>query len=103
MLNTTNDAVRAILKTDASIKPSDRSRILAAIRSHGADLSAEKTAPPPVTILRRREVAERLGRSVRFVDQLDRDRILRKVTLPGRKRAVGFRSKDVDSLLAAQT
>ena len=97
MLPTTQDALRAVLKADPSLTPTDRNRILASVRNHGR----EETAQPEKQgnrILRRSEVAQRFGRSKRFVDKLAREGVLTKLTLPGRTRAVGFKSEDVDRL-----
>jgi len=99
MLNTTNEAVRSILKADPTITTAERTRILGSIRSHGRDPEPEKAQPVNNRIVRRAEVAERLGRSLRMVDILASQGVIRKVTLPGRTRAVGFRSEDVELLL----
>lgn len=55
---------------------------------------------PKTRIMRRHEVAEVLGRSQRTIDNLASEGVLRRVTLPGRKRACGFLAKDVEALLA---
>lgn len=100
MLNTTHDAVRAMLKADPSMTPADRSRIIAAIRSHGkADEDATPATPEP-RIIRRAAVAARLGVGLRCVDNWNRVGILKKVTMPGRIRAAGFRESDVVALIA---
>jgi hypothetical protein len=63
-------------------------------------------APPATTaasvprLLRPVEVAGRLGRSVRYVHRLAKEGFLRKVTMPGRKRAAGFRESDLAVLIA---
>ena len=102
MLPTTTDAVRSILKTDPSLTPADRTRILAGIRNHGrGDATTAPDTPALSRILKRQEVAERMGRSLRFVDKLAKDGILPKKTLPGRTRSVGFPSEAVERLLAA--
>ena len=99
MLPTTNQAIRSILKTDPTLSPEARSRIVQSIRgSEGAP-----PAPPKgETILRRGEVATRMNRTTRFVDQLASQGILNKVFLPGRTRAVGFREADVESLITGE-
>jgi hypothetical protein len=99
MLPTTTDAVRAVLKSDPTITPADRTRILAAIRNHGRDSDHENAEPRQNRILRRSDVAKRLNRSLRFVDKLSAEGVIQKVTLAGRQRAVGFRSEDVERLL----
>jgi hypothetical protein len=58
------------------------------------------TEAAPARIIRRMEVARRLGRSPRAVDRLAAEGALRKVLLPGRTRAAGFRESDVAALIA---
>lgn len=50
-------------------------------------------------ILRRREAGERLGVSLRTVDLLAAQGILKKMKFPGRRRACGFRACDVSRLI----
>jgi hypothetical protein len=95
MLDSTIDIIRTTLKTDATLTPSDRARILALVRN------GERPEKPPENVpivLRRGEVARRLGRSTRSVDQLCAAGILQKVAFVGRKRACGILES---SLLAA--
>jgi len=98
MLDTTQDAVRALLRADPSITPAERTRIIATIREHGK--IATTTEPAPDRLLRRPEVARRLSCCTRSVDHWARLGLLPKVTLPGRVRAVGFRESDVAKLIA---
>lgn len=100
MLPTTIDAVKSILRADPTVSPSDRARILNSVRTGGD--GAAQPAPPQESgprILRRVEVARLLGRSVRSVDHLSAQGILLRVTLPGRRRAAGFRLSDVQRLV----
>ncbi len=103
MLPTTVDAVKALLKADPSLTPADRALILGKIRNHGR-LSADgpRTERQGVRILTRTEVAKRFDRSLRFVDKLATEGVLRRVTLPGRVRACGYREADVEGLLSAE-
>lgn len=100
MLNTTAEAVRSILRADPSLTPADRSWILASIRNHGKEPEREKAAPAEPRILRRREVADRLAISLRAVDTWAKDGIIHKLKLPGRIRACGFRSQEIDALVS---
>lgn len=50
-------------------------------------------------LLRRREVASRLSVSLRTVDNWAREGLLTKRRLPGRRRAAGFSSVDVEKLI----
>ena len=99
MLDTTQDAVKAMLRADPSLTPSERNRILATIRNHGrASEPATPTAQEP-RIIRRADAARRLGCSLRAVDNWTRAGILRKITLPGRVRAAGFRESEIVSVI----
>ena len=51
-------------------------------------------------ILRRAEVASRLGCSLRTVDHWAGCKLLSKVRLPGRVRCAGFRESDICALIA---
>jgi len=103
MLPTTVDAVKALLKADPSLTPGDRSKIVGAIRNHGRPAEPKPTPERQgARILTRGEVAKRFGRTLRFVDNLAKDGTLRRVTLPGRQRACGFRAADVERLMAGE-
>ena len=105
MLHTTQQAIGAILKADPSITPEARNSILATIRNHGRDTSRTDAAPA-ARVLKRAEVAARLGVCRRTVDGLSRSGALRRVLLPGRKRGAGYIEADVVRLIeqaAAQT
>jgi hypothetical protein len=52
-------------------------------------------------VLRRADVADMLGRSVRAVDRLAASGVLRRVRLPGQKHAAGFLAHEVETLLTA--
>ena len=99
MLQTTIEAIRSIVRADPSVTPQERARILDSIRNHGK-AETSKTTPNAPRILRRDTVAERLGCTVRQVDNLAREGTLRRVVMPGRTRAAGFRESDVMALIA---
>ena len=99
MLQTTVEILRSGLKADPTISPIERTRLLKLLR-HGEDpQSAKPEAPIAPKVLQRKEVAARLGRSLRFVDKLARAGTLRKVLLPGRQRAIGFAEADITALI----
>ncbi len=100
MLHTTQQAIGAILKADPSITPEARNSILATIRNHGRDTSRTDAAPA-ARVLKRAEVAARLGVCRRTVDGLSRSGALRRVLLPGRKRGAGYIEADVVRLIEA--
>ena len=103
MLSTTLDAVKALLKADPTLTPADRARILASIRNHGkAPETLRPAAVAEKQIWLRAEVARRFSRSLRFVDHLAKDGILRRGTLPGRIRACGFLAEEVERLMSAR-
>jgi predicted DNA-binding transcriptional regulator AlpA len=98
MLQTTYEATKGLLKADTSIGQQERNRILKLIRDGGADASKSETQEPP-RLLRRKEAAARLSISLRTLDQWARDGLLTKVTLPGKTRACGFSSVEIDALV----
>ena len=103
MLTTTLDAVKALLKADPALTPADRARIVASVRNHGREVETPRTgAVPEKRILPRSEVARRFNRSLRFVDHLAKAGTLRRVTLPGRKRACGFLADEVERLMTGE-
>ena len=100
MLPTTLDAIRAVLKSDPTVTPGDRAEIVTHIRNHGKTPTPSRASALTANrVMHRREVAERFGRSLRFVDSLARQGVLPRLKLPGRVRACGFRSLDVEKLL----
>ena len=101
MLHTTQQAIAAMLKADPSITANDRADILAAIKNSGK--TAARTAAPGNRVLKRREVAERLGVCPRTVDGLSRSGALRRVVLPGRQRGAGYAEADVVRLIEDAT
>ena len=94
MFQTTIDAVKAILATDPSVNAEDRRALVEALRS-GVKAEARHDR-----VLRRPEVARRLGVSVKALDQWKRRGVLSPVTIPGSSRALGFRESDVEALIA---
>ncbi len=97
MLGTTSDAIKSMLKADPSLTPDDRSTILAAIKNHGKTGSPKGEAGPQ--LITRKQAAAMLGRSARLIDLLAAAGTLKRVTLPGRTRAAGFRKSDVVALI----
>ncbi len=97
MLNTTIDAIRAVLRLDPTVSGTERMKIIFRLRR--GDVERKVSPPKEARLLRRGTVAERLACSVRTVDDLAANGVLKKVTLPGRKRGGGFREADVDALI----
>jgi hypothetical protein len=103
MLQSTLDTAKALLKTDQTLTVTDRQQLVTLLRSHGRS-NPEKTtsAPPEVRLVRRAEVARRLGLSLRSVDNLAKSGVLRKVRLPGRTRSAGIRESDLVTLISTE-
>ena len=100
MQSTTFELIKTALKCDATLAPADRTKLLATLRSNG------KTPPAPPantgpTVLRRIEAARRLGRTLRSVDQLAAEGVLKKVVLPGRQRSAGILESSLVAVISA--
>ena len=97
-LASTVRAFKALLETDSNLSPSCRPRYVQWFRDGNiAAAMPQAAAPDPgPRVLRRKQVAEKLSCSLRTVDKLP----VKKVKLPGRKRAAGFLESDINSLLA---
>ena len=64
--------------------------------------STKTTATPASNaerIVRRNEFAQRFARSPRWADRMAAEGHIRKVVVPGRRRAMGFRESDVQALI----
>jgi hypothetical protein len=99
MLDTTLEIVRSGLKSDPTLTPQDRARLLATLRAPAVQKSETIMSAEP-RLARRAEVARRLSCSLRTVDKLAASGVLTKRKLPGRVRASGFLASDVDRLIA---
>ena len=99
MLDTTLQIIRSGLKADPSLTPNDRARILVLLREAPRPPKDENGYPEKPRIIGRAEAAERLDKSLRLIDRLAQQGILRKVKLPGRKRAMGFLESDIEVLI----
>jgi hypothetical protein len=97
MLNTTIDAIKAVLRMDATVSTPERVKIIFRLRR--GDVPQKPETPARARLLRRDVVAERLCCSLRTVDKLAVQGLLHRVTFPGRKRASGFREADVEALV----
>lgn len=97
MQTLTFDLVKGALSADSTVSSKLRSQILRLMKS--GELEATPTTAAPVKLLRRKEVAERLNVSLRTVDLWATQGILEKVKIPGRQRACGFRSDQVEALI----
>ena len=82
MLKATVKAIHAILETDPTVVPRDRAQDLALIRQGPAAPKSESGPPARPQIVSRDKTAEMLDKSLRFVDRLDEEGILKKVYFP---------------------
>ena len=100
MLLTTLDAMKAMLRADPSISPGDRVRLMTRLRE-GPELDNDKAPAVPQAphLLRRSAVAARLSTSLRTVDNLCRQGLLKKRVLDNRQRAYGILAESVDALI----
>ncbi len=94
MLQTTIDAVRAILTADPSVNADER-RVLVETLRNGPRAEARHDR-----VLRRPEAARRLGVGVKALDVWKRRGVLVPVIIPGSSRALGYRESDVEALIA---
>jgi hypothetical protein len=102
MMTHTLQIIRTALKADSSIAATERARLLAAMRGGGEQV-LKPARVVETRLIRRAEVARRLGCSLRLVDRLAKDGALVKRKLPGRKRAAGILESDVLALIAQET
>jgi hypothetical protein len=76
------------------------------VAAPGGDGPAAPKSEPVISaeprLVRRAEVARRLSCSLRTVDKLAASGVLAKRKLPGRLRASGFLSSDLDGLILAE-
>lgn len=100
MLTPTLEIIRSGLKSDPSLTPSDRARLLALLRNATSETKPVTTTESVARIIRRAEVAARMSCSLRLVDRLAATGVLLKRRLPGRVRASGFLESDVSALIA---
>jgi hypothetical protein len=101
MLDSTIELIRAGLKTDPTLSIAERTRIVLVLRNHGKQTQQPQIQQDTPKIIRRKQAAERLNSSLRFVDLLARQGVLKKCVLPGRKRAVGILESSLSAVLTA--
>jgi len=102
MLPTALEAVRAVLKAGPTVSPGQRTQILTVVRQGDQPPPPAASTPEPSQVLTRAEVARRFSRSIRFVDYLAKQGVLRRITMPGRSRAVGFLAQEVDAVMRSE-
>jgi len=98
MQTATQNIIRAALENDSELSTRERRQFLQTIRT-GSWRESEKKPDSPPRLLRRKEIAERLGVSIRAIDYWHQQGILKGVTLPGRSRAIGFPESQIVELI----
>ena len=101
MNSQTLTGVAALIRSDATIEPRARTRLLALIKSGGTP--PETNRPTGPRIYHRREAARLAGRSLRWVDSIARRGLVRRVRMPGNIRAVGILAADLEKLIESAT
>lgn len=99
MLQTTYEAVKAVLRADPSIPPLERNQLLSTMRNGPVKPNVE-SPPNDLRLIRPAQVAQKLACSVRTVHKLAASGALKKRRLPGRVRSSGFLESDVAALIA---
>jgi hypothetical protein len=100
MKETTVQIVLSALKADPEVSPELRKQTIAFLRSGGVLSNAQKQRTLTSGYITRLEASKAIGRSVRTVDELIKSGALKKVTWPGRVRAVGVTRASLEKLLA---
>jgi len=93
MLQTTKQAVSAVLAADPSISPEVRKGFMAALANPG---EAKNEMP---RVLSREECGRVLGVSAKRIDQLSRAGHLKRVKAPGTARAIGILETSLRALV----
>jgi hypothetical protein len=94
MTSATIEIFKAALRADSTIGPDERTHLLGILKN--GNPTTTKAAP---RIVRRAEAAQRLSVSLRMVDKLTSEGVLKKRILPGRKRGCGFLESDLLQLV----
>lgn len=99
MLPSTLEIIKTTLKNDKTLSDVEYKRFITMLRFGGNETGQTNTKPTEKRILRRPEVARRMSVGLRTIDKWAKEGILRKMKLPGRKRACGFLSSEIDALM----
>lgn len=103
MLQTTIDIIRTGLRADPTLSPAQRVNLLTLVKSGGrVPATPEPQKPTTPRLIRRREAAHLCGCSVRLIDRLAAQGVLRRVRLPGRQRGAGFLETDLLAVIGGK-
>ena len=94
MNNGTRAIISAALAADTSVTPQQKEIVFACLT--GKPLERSASLPE---IVSRREVARLLGKTVKRVDQIASAGYLKRVPVPGSRRALGYTEESVRAVL----
>lgn len=94
----TEKALAAIIAADETISQRDAAAALALLRD-GLSLAQSTSAAARVPYMTRAEAAKALKVSLPTISTWGRAGIIRRVAVPGRRRALGYRAEDVENIL----
>ena len=93
--------IEVTLKSDASVSPIQRNKIMKLARNEVDDAPDDNRSSIEPRIYSRDEAAKLLGdKTTRFVDLLCRRGLLKKFTPPGNRRAIGISSESLRTFVA---
>ncbi len=101
MLDSTVEMVENYLRTDRTVSPSDRERLMR--RLCGQPESDSSLSGAGDRLLRRSQAAQMLGRSVKSIDRLASAGVLRRIRFPSHTKSAGFRLSEIADLIAGRT
>jgi hypothetical protein len=102
MLQTTLTAAAAMLRADPTLTTADRGRLLKLLRRDGREPEPPAAAPEE-RIVRRAEAGRLLSVTLRAIDAWAAAGILPRVRLPGRRRGLGFRLRDIIGIMEGRS
>lgn len=109
MKSATKTALVAIINGDTTIDTATAAHLLKIIQQGRIEPSASTVKLEQKKMLglgrkvyTRKEAAQILGRSPRYIDMLARQGLLEKPIFPGRQRSIGILASDLDKLLAGE-
>jgi len=98
MLDTTLQAIKAILQADTTVSREERMTMLKNLQTGPGE---ERSAGDRVVT--RSEVASMLGgKSLRYVDYLAAEGMIKKVQVKGKQRGIGFSYESVQALISGE-
>lgn len=94
--------IAALIRADPTVDTREGARLLAFLRQGGSP-TTQQVVTSPQRVIQRAEAARLLDRSLRYVDGIARRGLVRRVKMPGQKRAMGVRADDLNALIESST